>query len=116
DPPFGSRRARAASPKPHYSDEAGGAGSQNAFQALGIGGNTAPIILGSPSFLPAIPTKRVTLDRATPISGAGQRALLGPAKLNVNLFGNCQRIIHIDAKVSNGALDLPMTKKKLNRP
>jgi hypothetical protein len=37
-----------------------------------------------------------------------------PAKLDANLFGNCQRIIHIDAKVPNGALDLPVTKKKLD--
>ena len=62
--PFGSGRARAAPPKPHYSDEAGGAGSQSAFQALGIGASTAPIILESQSFLSAIPTKRATLNRA----------------------------------------------------
>jgi hypothetical protein len=30
------------------------------------------------------------------------------------LLGNCQRIIHIDAEVSNGTLDFPVTKKKLD--
>ena len=43
------------------------------------------------------------------------RARALPTKLDINLFGNRQRIIYIDAKVSDGALDLPVTKKKLNR-
>ena len=76
-----------------------------------------------------IPAKRATLDRAnrrqytgdvdanaSPFNfGCGAERVLCPTKLDVNLFGNCQRIIHIDAKVSNGALDFPVTKKKLNR-
>ena len=35
-------------------------------------------------------------------------------KLNVNLLRNCQGIIHVNAEVSNGAFDFPVTKQELD--
>ena len=37
-----------------------------------------------------------------------------PLISDVNLFGNCKRVIHFNAKVAGRALDLRVTKKKLN--
>jgi hypothetical protein len=37
-----------------------------------------------------------------------------PLISDVNLFGNCKRIIHFNAEVASRALDLRVTKKKLD--
>jgi len=37
-----------------------------------------------------------------------------PLISDVNLFGNCECIIHFNAEVASRALDLPVTKKKLD--
>ena len=37
-----------------------------------------------------------------------------PLISDVNLFGNCERIIHFNAEVASRALDLSVTKKKLD--
>jgi hypothetical protein len=37
-----------------------------------------------------------------------------PLISDVDLFGNCKRIIHFNAEVASRALDPPVTKKKLD--
>jgi hypothetical protein len=37
-----------------------------------------------------------------------------PSFSDVNLFGNCKRIIHFNAEVASRALDLRVTKKELD--
>ena len=64
------------------------------------------------------PTRHVWVGRIASIC----RNLLGrraehvalPLISDVNLFGNCERIIHFNAEVASRALDLSVTKKKLD--
>jgi len=44
----------------------------------------------------------------------GQRCLVCPNDSHINLFGHFEGVIHLDAKVSRGALDLGMAEQQLN--
>ena len=39
-----------------------------------------------------------------------------PGFSDINLFRYCQRIVHFDAQISNGAFDLGVAKQKLDGP
>ena len=42
--------------------------------------------------------------------------MLCPVRSNVNLLGNGEGIVDLDAQIANGAFDLSMTKKELDSP
>ncbi len=46
--------------------------------------------------------------------GEGQNASALPQFSNVNLLGNCKRVIDLDTEISDGALDLRVTQQQLN--
>lgn len=54
--------------------------------------------------------------RPGPVHDDRSRAeLVCPDKLHVDLLGNCQRIIYLDAEIANGAFDLGVPKQQLYR-
>jgi hypothetical protein len=57
-------------------------------------------------------TPRHSLGRA--FGGKSRVAL--PSKLHVDLLGNRQSIIYLDAEIANGALNLGVSKQQLYRP
>lgn len=53
---------------------------------------------------------------ACPSDLTGRALPLCPGHLYVDLLSYCDGIIHLDAKVSHGALDLGVTEQQLNSP
>jgi hypothetical protein len=48
--------------------------------------------------------------------GDGQNVFVLPLGSDIYLFGNSERVINLDAEVSDGAFYLRMAEKQLNRP
>jgi len=46
----------------------------------------------------------------------GRACPLCPGISDINLFRYCQRIVHFDAQISNGAFDLGVAKQLLDGP
>jgi hypothetical protein len=60
----------------------------------------------------ALPPKADIVERNEMSAKAVRQA--EPLISDVNLFGNCKRIIHFNAEVAGRALDLRVTKKELD--
>jgi hypothetical protein len=48
--------------------------------------------------------------------GWAEHVRSAPGISDINLFRYCQRIVHFDAQISNGAFDLGVAKQKLDSP
>lgn len=48
--------------------------------------------------------------------GEGRALPLCPLFSDVDLFGNSQGVVHLDAQVPDGAFDLSVSEQKLNGP
>jgi hypothetical protein len=44
----------------------------------------------------------------------GRLVQAAPENLDLDLLGNCERVINIDAEISDGALDLGMAQQELD--
>ena len=47
---------------------------------------------------------------------SGRACPLCPCSSDINLFRDCEGVIHFDAEIPNGAFDLGMSEQKLDRP
>jgi hypothetical protein len=60
--------------------------------------------------------KPLELRAATSLARCGQSVTALPLRSDVNLLGDGERVIDLDAEVPDRALDLGMAKEQLNRP